>query len=341
LKEKKGLGQELTEAFFTGFANALTGDGGTRHSAFLYQPGQLPEQAGIFATKRISTHPREECYKFVFTAVGRFLGLVLWFNQAVPITFTRPILKFLLDREEEITFEDLAYHNSTLYSSYSQMILDANSPSMSEEDFQDIYCCYFQVTIDQTAHELIPDGSKVKVTKGNAVEMVSLAALHIMVEYSRKDLEYLRNGLHQIIPKKLLQPLSAEDFQLLLSGGVGDIDLSRLKSIIRFNNARNSSRESVERFKGWFWSIVRDMTPIQRMKLLYFLTGSAVLPAYDNKIGNNEEIAVTVDITGQSSTSLPVASTCGQRLSIPLYDSRKELRRKLLIAIECETYNLG
>ena len=30
----------------------------------------------------------------------------------------------------------------------------------------------FQVTIDQTAHELIPDGSKVKVTKGNAVEMV-------------------------------------------------------------------------------------------------------------------------------------------------------------------------
>jgi len=83
------------------------------------------------------------------------------------------------------------------------------------------------------------------------------------------------------------------------------------------------------------------MTPIQRMKLLYFLTGSAVLPAYDNKIGNNEEIAVTVDITGQSSTSLPVASTCGQRLSIPLYDSRKELRRKLLIAIECETYNLG
>ena len=54
-----------------------------------------------------------------------------------------------------------------------------------------------------------------------------------------------------------------------------------------------------------------------------------------------EELAVTVDIVGQSSTSLPVASTCGQRLSMPLYESRKELRKKLLIAIECETYNLG
>ena len=54
-----------------------------------------------------------------------------------------------------------------------------------------------------------------------------------------------------------------------------------------------------------------------------------------------EEISITIDIVSQSSASLPVASTCGQRLSMPLYESKKELRKKLLIAIECEAYGLG
>eukprot|EP00795_Rhopilema_esculentum_P011486 gene11486-21702_t len=190
-------------------------------------------------------------------------------------------------------------------------------------------------------YELIPGGSNVKVTKMNAMELARLSAMTAMVESIRPDLEAMRCGLQQIIPKELLMPLSAEDFQLLLSGGIGDIDITRLKSIIRFNNSRNCSKESLERFKGWFWSIIREMTPSQRMKLLYFLTGTSVLPAFSNVIGNNEEIAVTVDIIGQSSTSLPVASTCGQRLSLPLYESKKELKKKLLTAIECETYGLG
>ena len=36
-----------------------------------------------------------------------------------------------------------------------------------------------------------------------------------MIEHARSDLEYLRSGLHQIIPKKLLQPLSAEVCQFM------------------------------------------------------------------------------------------------------------------------------
>ena len=54
-------------------------------------------------------------------------------------------LNLLFFREDEIKFEDLAYHNSTLYSSFCQMILDAKSPSISEEDFESTYCCNFEV----------------------------------------------------------------------------------------------------------------------------------------------------------------------------------------------------
>ena len=33
----------------------------------------------------------------------------------------------------------------------------------------------------------------------------------------------------------------------------------------------------------WFWSIVQKMTPLQRQQLLYFCTGSAVLPALSDR----------------------------------------------------------
>lgn len=42
-----------------------------------------------------------------------------------------------------------------------------------------------------------------------------LSSLLVMLGSVRKDVESIRNGLHQIIPKKLLQPLNAEVCQIL------------------------------------------------------------------------------------------------------------------------------
>lgn len=36
-------------------------------------------------------------------------------------------------------------------------------------------------------------------------------------------------------------------------------------------------------FFRWFWSIVQKMTPLQRQQLLYFCTGSAVLPVMNDR----------------------------------------------------------
>ncbi len=54
-----------------------------------------------------------------------------------------------------------------------------------------------------------------------------------------------------------------------------------------------------------------------------------------------EELSVTVDVISKTNAALPVVSTCGQRLSIPLYSSKKELKKKLLQAIQCQSYGLG
>ena len=54
-----------------------------------------------------------------------------------------------------------------------------------------------------------------------------------------------------------------------------------------------------------------------------------------------EDLVITIDVISGNTRALPMATTCGQRMSIPLYPSRKILKRKLLQAIQCQSYGLG
>lgn len=77
----------------------------------------------------------------------------------------------------------------------------------------------------------------------------------------------------------------------------------------------------------------------QRQQLLYFATGSAGLPANSEA---ESGLTISVDVISSGNTeSLPVASTCGQRMSIPLYPSYHMLKKKLLQAIQCQAYGLS
>ena len=53
-------------------------------------------------------------------------------------------------------------------------------------------------------------------------------------------------------------------------------------------------------------------------------------------------VIINIDVIGGSNVeSLPVASTCSLRMSIPLYPSYNILKRKLMQAIQCQAYGLG
>ena len=116
---------------------------------------------------------------FNFKALGRFIGLCLWFKQTVPLMISRHVAKYLLGRCvllslflacvvcvfvcgvclfalivrfkfnfcRELTWHDLAFFNSDLYEGLRMMLLDAEKGIMSKEDFMAAYCCYFEVSV--------------------------------------------------------------------------------------------------------------------------------------------------------------------------------------------------
>ena len=84
------------------------------------------------------------------------------------------------------------------------------------------------------------------------------------------------------------------------------------------------------------------MTQAERQQLLYFATGSSTLPPQDHTTERSRDrISITVDIQHDSRNALPMASTCGQRISIPLYRSFSMLKAKLSLALQCLSYGLG
>ncbi|EDO37117.1 predicted protein, partial [Nematostella vectensis] len=275
----------------------------------------------------------------MYTAIGRFIGLSLWFNNTVPLNFSRHVVKFLLSRD--VTWEDLAFFNADLFEGLSRMMIDANHPLMTSETFQATYCCHFETSVGGTTEELVPGGSHLPVSPENIYQYVRLYASKVMIGCVEAELQSMRSGLYDVIPSELLTSLSPEDFQLLVSGGTTDIDMNKLRSVITFTNSNGCSKDILERFKRWFWSIVQKMTPLQRQQLLYFCTGSAVLPVMSDRRDPDQELNITVDVISGNTKALPMATTCGQRMSIPLYPSKRILKKKLLQAIQCQSYGLG
>ncbi len=73
--------------------------------------------------------------------------------------------------------------------------------------------------------------------------------MFVMVGCMRDELSAMRSGLTDIIPPELLEGLTAEDFQLLLSGDSASISLQRLKSVMKFNHTHGRSQGICDRFE--------------------------------------------------------------------------------------------
>jgi E3 ubiquitin-protein ligase EDD1 len=355
---EEGSGPGVNRGFFASLSNELKSSDTSKPvlnqvGPLFSEPGKHPEQSGLFApcpflpppgtspSKLTTIQAQRKTY---FRAIGRFMGLCFWFRYTIPLMVCRHVAKYLLGRD--LAWHDLAFYNADLFEGLRSMLLDAQEGKKSEEEFTATYCCYFEAplsgALEPVLVDLIPGGSKIPVVPDRVQEYVRLYAMFLMYGCVCDELIAMKEGLNDVIPPELLSGLTAEDFQLLLSGGSANITLSRLKSVIRFNHTHGNTHSVCDRFEKMFWRVVSHMTNTQRQELLYFATGSGALPTDTDTTARTPALQITINVIGTGNTnSLPVASTCSQRMSIPLYPSYLILKKKLLQAIQCQAYGLG
>ena len=186
-------------------------------------------------------------------------------------------------------------------------------------------------------HELKKNGAKINVTDTNKNEYIELLTKYRMLDATKSQTEQLLIGFYEVIPPMLISIFTFQELELLLCG-LPYIDVDDWEKSTQYST-RGCLKKDHE-VSTWFWQIVRnEFTDEQRARLLQFSTGSANVP-----VGGFKELQThsgntcpfTILGVPLSQKKYPGAHTCFNRLELPIYTSKKELRQNLLVSIEME-----
>lgn len=293
-----------------------------------------------------------------FRNVGRIIAICLLQNELCPISLSRHVIKYILNRP--IRWHDMAFFDSQMYESFRKMICDAEKylfeavNSKNDAANEEITRSELEKAINAVNsnifkpleltfnvdlpeenganYDIVPNGSKKNVNCLNMYEFVKSYAQFRMVNHVKLCLDQLKAGIFDVLPANSLDDLNAEDFRLLLNG-ISDININILAS---YTTIGDESKESGRRaqFEKWFWSTLEKMNHQEKQEMLFFWTGSPFLPASEEGF----QPLPTITLRPPSDQHLPTANTCINRLYIPMYSSKSILKLKLLQAIKTKTF---
>ena len=163
----------------------------------------------------------------------------------------------------------------------------------------------------------------------------ALLNYRLLGQYKEPLKEFLR-GFYEIIPEPIISIFTSQELELVLHG-IPNINLvdwrSQTEYTGEFSNGNHS--EVIE----WFWEIVEEYSEENRAKLLQFSTGSSGVPAqgFGSLQGNDGNLRKFTLMGSYDVKVFPRSHTCFNRIDLPIYSSKEEMRKYLTIAVTCET----
>jgi len=266
-----------------------------------------------------------------FHFTGRLLGKALFDRQIVAGHLVRPLYKHILGWP--LTVADLEHLDSDTF---------ANLCKLKDLEDVEVCCLDFTVTEDHwgTAHtvELKHDGASCSVTNNNVDEYIQLQMRYRLLDRVKEQVKALLIGFYDVVPEALLSVFDFQELELLLCG-LPEIDLEDWKRNTEYTGdfERKGAAHKVVK---WFWEVVvDDFDEEHRARLLQFVTGTSGVPAQGFRAlqGNDNNIRkFTVNSIPETVSVFPKAHTCFNRIDLPLYDSKKKLKKFLTMAIQME-----
>ncbi|KAL7691329.1 putative HECT domain, Zinc finger, RanBP2-type, HECT, E3 ligase catalytic domain-containing protein [Plasmopara halstedii] len=292
------------------------------------------ETQGLFTLTSSSAHQgywilrasKEDVTKQLkmYIFLGKLLGKALLEGLLLNVRLSIPLLKHILG--VPLTFYDLYLLDETVYFSM-RWILENNKSSTLGLNF----------TVEGV--ELVPCGSNVFLHEGNKQLYVAKVAQYYLFDSVQAELSSIIEGLNSVINDPVLHVFDYKEFDLLLSG-LPHIDISDWKQYTEVRFLEESSHEF--EVITWFWEIVESFSHDQCSRLLQYVTGSRGIPVegFKGLTGTDGEIQLFTIQLGKNVettyTILPHASTCANRLDLPLYSSKAELERILTMVVEMD-----
>lgn len=285
------------------------------------------KQAGCYWFSQVQREDHQE-----FNLVGVLMGLAVYNSINLDLRFppccykkllSPPVVPFNNPRAQvgvaNLTLKDLKTVQPDVAKGLQDLL---DYPGDVEEDF----CLNFQISQDHYGHakmiDLKPDGANIPVTKDNRKEYVELYVDWLLNKSIYNQFKAFYHGFHMVCASNALIMLRPEEIDMLVCGNPR-LDMKDLKKVTVYDGY-HSQDPTIK----YLWDVVLSL-PIQLQKLfLLFTTGSDRVP-----IGGMAEMTFKISRT-EDTDLLPMAHTCFNQLVLPAYKSKKQLRNKIILAIQ-------
>ncbi len=258
-----------------------------------------------------------------FQFIGRIIGLAIFHKKFLDAYFVSSFYKQILG--QQVTLEDIETIDSGLYKSLVWMQENPveelyQTMSVDDERFGDRF-----------VEDLIPDGRNIDVTDENKQQYIDLIVKWRAVTRIQEQMNMIKQGLFEMVPKELLAVFEWNDLEFLISG-IAEIDVADWKANCIY---RNCSAD--DPMVQWFWKCVEeDFDNTKRANLLQFSTGTSRIPVngFKDLQGSDGPRKFTLEVISDRNI-LPRSHTCFNRIDLPHYDDYETFVSRITMAIEC------
>jgi len=272
-----------------------------------------------------------EDHLIYYRFLGRVMGKALFDRQLVAGHMVGYIYKHILGWP--VTFGDLAMVDDEYYNNLKQL----QTLATSGEDLS-MLCLDFTTTQDimgvKEEIELIPNGAKIEVDNDNFPEYLEACLKYRMLDRVKPQLNELLLGFFDVIPEPLLTIFDFQELELLMCG-LPDIDLEDWKEHTEYSGECDHVGGD-HQVCIWFWEVVGEFDRETKARLLQFVTGTSGVPSRGFGVlqGNDGNVRkFTIHGVGVNVCLYPRAHTCFNRIDLPMYETRQDLKEKLKLAV--------
>lgn len=184
---------------------------------------------------------------------------------------------------------------------------------------------------------LKPGGEDIELSNENRDEYLELILKYKMLDRVAQQLAFFLRGFYEVVPLPLISVFDYQELELLLCG-LPKIEVDDWLRNTKYRGAYAASGHN-HKVVRWFWEVVRELNDTDRAKLLQFATGTSRVPVqgFEALQGNDGNIKLfTIDSVKFEDSVFPKAHTCFNRIELPLYNNKDEMKKFMMQAIALE-----
>jgi ubiquitin-protein ligase E3 A len=254
-----------------------------------------------------------------YDVLGTIVAMALSNRIVLPIRF--PLLMYKKLMKRKLKRSDLAEIEPEIYHS----ILGLEKMRKDGQDIREAMLT-FTTTVENfgvpKVISLVPGGEEIEVTNENLDAYTNMLFDWCCNEGVRLQFERFMEGFNRLFEAAHLTMFTADELDLLISGEIS-LSWEDLKRCARYRNGYSEHSPTIR----LFWEVFDELNDEQKSKFLQFTTGTDRVP-----IGGLARMPITFAREGAISR-LPISHTCSAVLCLPPYETKEELRKKLMLAI--------